>query len=361
MQQTHRLFAKYPCRFVFRQTVLFFSFLWFAAGCTDDDGGNQPGGAYERGVFILNEGVFPSGSGEISFFDRQTKSIENNVFSSVNPGRSPGTVIQSMLIHEDRAYIVANNSNWIQVVESATFRSVAEITGLLSPRYMVADGDKAYVTEWAGPAYPDETIVGGRVAVIDLTTNTVLKTIPVGKLPEQLMIAGGRLFVANSKDNTISMIDLATETVVTTFTAGVNPKYLTIDKDGNGWALSSGYGSSTTLVKFSPAMPENQTVFTFSVSGGTSGLAINEAKDQLYFAFNSAVYQMNIADNSLPPSPLVTRNFYGIGVDPEENILYGADAGNFTSNGKVIRYDVTTGAALDSAEVSVGPNGFVFR
>jgi DNA-binding beta-propeller fold protein YncE len=63
----------------------------------------------------------------------------------------------------------------------------------------------------------------------------------------------------------------------------------------------------------------------------------------------------------LKSTPLINRSFYGLGIDPKEGIIYGADAGGFTSNGKVVRFNPSTGLAIDSITVGIGPNSFIFR
>jgi YVTN family beta-propeller protein len=56
------------------------------------------------------------------------------------------------------------------------------------------------------------------VSVIDIATNTLVATIPVGGFPEALAITpdGTRVYVTNALDNTVSVIDTATNTVVAT-------------------------------------------------------------------------------------------------------------------------------------------------
>src|SRR5687768_16344767 len=52
-----------------------------------------------KGVYIVNEGLFQSGIGEVSFYDPDTKQITNDLFSNVN-NYSLGNVAQSMYIKD---------------------------------------------------------------------------------------------------------------------------------------------------------------------------------------------------------------------------------------------------------------------
>jgi YVTN family beta-propeller protein len=316
-----------------------------------------PKGKYENGVFIVNEGNFSTPNGEISYYDRNTKSVTNKLYETVNNTSLLGDAIQSMIIHANKAYIVCSNSNpnKIEVVDGNTFQFIGTITGLSIPRYMAASTNRGYITEWVSFSS------NGRVAVTDLGTNTVVKTIAVGNLPEQLLVANGKLFVTNSGDNTITIINLSTETVENTIAVGNNPGYITQDKNENLWVLSSDFTSqNSTLVSFNPATPTIQTSFNFSAPGA-SDLTINGTKDKLYYMFNNGIYDLPITNTMLKSTPLINRSFYGLGIDPKEGIIYGADAGGFTSNGKVVRFNPSTGLAIDSITVGIGPNSFIFR
>ena len=76
-------------------------------------------GAYSTGVFIVNEGQYPSGAGTVSFFNRSTKALSNDIFQTVN-GRPLGDEAQSMTIYSGKGYIVVNNAQCVEVVTAAT-------------------------------------------------------------------------------------------------------------------------------------------------------------------------------------------------------------------------------------------------
>ncbi len=65
-----------------------------------------------------------------------------------------------------------------------------------------------------------------------------------------------------------------------------------------------------------------------------------------------------------PASPFITApatSFYGLNYYSSGNVLYVADAGNFTASGTVKKYSASTGTLLDTYNVGVAPNGFVFN
>jgi YVTN family beta-propeller protein len=63
------------------------------------------------------------------------------------------------------------------------------------------------------------------VSVIDISTNTVVATVPVGNTPERVAITpnGERVYVTNVVFNDVSVIDTTTNTVVATVPVGSEP------------------------------------------------------------------------------------------------------------------------------------------
>jgi YVTN family beta-propeller protein len=338
------------------------------SGCVKDRD-NGPAGEYERGVFIINEGSFNNSNGEISYFNKTSKSVTNKLFETVNNRPLGGDVVQSMSIIDNTGYIVCNNSNKIEVVNASTFESLGVIENLALPRYMIALNGKGYVSEWVSFSS------NGRVSVIDLSNNTVLKTIQVGKLPEQLAIIDNKMYVANSGENFLSVINLSNETLEKNITVADAPSDFRIDSNVKLWVLCGGKkvydnnppdyidetaSTAGSLVRLNTATQAVEATLAFANMSSPEDLQINGQRSRLYYSYAGAVYAHDITSNTLSATPLISRSFYGLGLDPVDDILYGAEA-SFSSDGKVIRFNSSTGAPLDSVNVTIGPNGFVFR
>ncbi|SES85500.1 DUF5074 domain-containing protein [Hymenobacter actinosclerus] len=316
-------------------------------------------------VYIVNEGNFTRSNAEISLFSKASSSVTNkSLFSSAN-GRSLGDIAQSMAVRDSLGYIVVNNSNKLEVVSLARFKSKATIENLKLPRYFVAaSSEKGYVTETVS-----YSTASGQVSVIDLKTNKVTRSIAVGKQPEKLAVVGSRLYVTNNGDNTVTVINTTTDVVEGTITVGDGPNSVVADRNGRVWVLSSGKivyttTGSTRVSKgsLSQIVPGQLTATTREMPSDQSSpgrLTINGSLDQLYYTYLGGVYTLNINEATLPTKPLIKRgSFYGLGVDPQDGTIYGGLA-SFTASDKVIRFK-STGAAIDSFTVLAGPNGFVF-
>ncbi|NQV31358.1 MAG: YncE family protein [Phycisphaeraceae bacterium] len=87
----------------------------------------------------------------------------------------------------------------------------------------------AYVTN-AGDFGDD---VGDDLSIVDLATNAVVATVPVGSFPQGVAVnpAGTAVYVANSMSNDFTVIDTMTHTA-TTLAAGLNPTGVTVHPDG---------------------------------------------------------------------------------------------------------------------------------
>ena len=65
-------------------------------------------------VFVTNEGPFQDGTGTLSIIYRDSLTVENNVFEKVND-RPIGNIVQSIEVFEEKAYIVVNNANKVEI------------------------------------------------------------------------------------------------------------------------------------------------------------------------------------------------------------------------------------------------------
>lgn len=332
------------------------------ASCDDED--NTPKGAYEDGVFVVNEGNFLHADGSVTFINRSSGEVSDDLFGAVNAGRILGDVVQSMTVKGDLAYVVVNNSNKVEVVNANTFEASYTLSDLKLPRYFTTVGNKGYVTEWV--SFVDK----GRVSVVDLDSHTVTGTIVTDYGAEGIVEANGKLFVSNNFTNTVSVINPATLQVVQTLEVGDSPGGFVKDSQNKLWVICGG-GSDANynplnngrLVQIDAAT--NTVNKTIELNTNVSdNVAINKAGNQLFYYKGKSIYRVNTTDTAAPSAPLLNEtaavSFYGIGIDPETDILYVADSKAFQGNGTVFTYS-TAGSAKGTFTAGIGPNNFVFK
>ena len=207
--------------------VLLFSVLVVGAGCEllGDDDDDVP---VVTGVLVANQGAYP-GPGTVSAYDPATGQ------TTAQAVVAEASIVQSLHLAGGRLYVVANNGDRIDVHDADTYARVGQITGLVSPRYMIdGPGGKAYVTnQYGAPG----SFTGGSVSVIDLATNAKLKDVAVGDNPEGLALAGDRLYVTHhafGAGRTVWVLDTRTDTVVDTVDVGCDgPRAVFADRDGD--------------------------------------------------------------------------------------------------------------------------------
>ena len=134
-------------------------------------------------------------------------------------GRRPRTI--AFMPDGKHAYINAENDASVVLVDSVKHEKIKAISlgkpGVIKPMGVLLSKDaaKLYVT----------TGRGGKLAVVDTASNTVLDSFDVGQRPWGLALSpdGTTLFSANGPSNDISVVDLATQTVTKKIKCGGSP------------------------------------------------------------------------------------------------------------------------------------------
>lgn len=355
------------------KSLLFAAILCIAiTGCKKDtpetDPATPPPSSTQGiGVYIINEGQMTKGNGTISYYSTNEDIMYNNIFFSKN-NRDLGDVVQSMAMYNGKGYIVVNASNKMEVVSISDFKSVATVGSLVNPRYFTGvSASKGYISQW-----------NGTLGVMDLSTNTVTKSISVGNYPERMLSYNSKVYVTNSngygQDSTVSVINTATDDVVKTITVGDDPKALVKDKNNKIWVLCGGtiiYDNITfeivsqtpsKLVRLNPVTDAVEAVIPVSTTLHPANLAISPDGTTLYYGGGYGfvgIYAMQITASSAPSTPLINSEFYGFGVNDANGEIYGCAASG-SNNGSLVRYQAN-GTLIKQYTVGVYPNGAAFN
>ncbi len=337
------------------------------SGCKKEKSDNPVSSVdYTNGVFIVNEGPFTNGSGTITFLNRDGSGIRQAIYQQANQFQQLGNVVQSMNIVGDKAYVVINNSNKIEVVSKKSFQWLETIDNINQPRYLLsADSVKAFVS-----CFDDV------VRVVNLVNYHIETEIPVGTGPEEMIIAGNHIWVLNrggiSIDSTISVIDIDTKQVVETLNVYPQPSGIQKDKNGNIWVMCTGRNSwhpggesSAHLVCFDPGDYSviKDLDFGFPVDQNHPlKLKIDSAKTTLFYIYTGGIYSQNINSDTLTSNPFISYSsaIYSLGLDPVDDVIYFSDALDYNQNGWIYRFDATTGTAIDSFQAGISPGEFYF-
>ena len=309
-----------------------------------------------RGIFITCEGNFMWDNASLSYYDPETREVENDIFLRAN-GMKLGDVAQSMTLHDGKGYVVVNNSGVIYVIDPSTFRITGLIEEVVSPRYIhFVDGQTAYVTDLYDP----------RISVVDTRTNRIRTRINMNghRSTEQMVQVGNRLFVnCWSYDNKILVVDTQTERLVDSLTVGWQPNSLLLDGNGKLWTATDGRdGEAPALWRIDPATLEIERRFELPADTPPSKLTLDARNNRIYFIARD-VWRIEADAESLPATPFLPYAgtlYYGLGVDPDTAELYVADAIDYVQHAAVYRFS-PDGQAVDTLRVGIIPGSFCFK
>ena len=345
--------------------ILLISLLLFSInGCDKEDPPILiPPSVSSSGVYVVNEGLFGQNNASLSYKNLEDGTVTNNAYSSANNGNPLGDNANSMTIFGSKGYIAVDNSNKVEIINLNDFKSFGFIDlGMNgSPREIyVKDENTAYVT----------SLNLDQVAKLDLQTKTVTTRINVGRKPEGIKGANGKLFVANSGfgfDNTVSVIDMASDMVVATLQVGLNPRFVLNGFDNFIYVVCTGSFSDTTIFsgiyKIDPAA--NVVVDSVQVKKNPGEACFTEINKMLVIN-NDGVVNVDLATKSVSPliSGTAVNSFFGviysISYDLLRATIYCGNPKDFTQNGEVVTFDVN-GNETGRFNVGLNPGTIVIK
>lgn len=335
--------------------VLIFLSLFLVEACSTDNAGvvsQDPDELYEDGFFVVNEGKFPE-AGSITFINRALHDAEQHIFQKNNQ-EDVGSTPQSMFFdHQDRAYIIANGSNFITVVDRYTFDKIARIDqeGAFDvPRYGLTFNNKAYITN--SPFNEDPFLT-----IIDLKDFTVDQKINLNGAAEFIFKADNNLIyiqeAAFDQGHQIAVLDPATDEIKTTIQTEKKLNSMIIS-DRVLYALSP-----HKLQKFDLDDQSEMAAIPLNYEENPANLTADQGN--LYYTVGNQVYKMNQQAAAAPKSSIFAAKLgflYGFTV--HNSRIFMADGGDFASDSSIQVYNLK-GELLKKIGVGIGPNGFYFN
>ncbi|MFI3280616.1 MAG: YncE family protein [Rikenellaceae bacterium] len=324
-----------------------------------------------KGFFLLNEGNMGSNKATIDYLDYPSGVYSKNIYAERNPNvtKELGDVGNDIQIYKDRIYAVINNSNLIEVMDCDSAEQVG-VVSVPNCRYIAFDGAYAYVTSYAGAVESDANYRLGYVAKIDLESLEVVAECSVGYQPEELVVVGQKLYVANSGgycapdyDNRLSVIDLESFEEIEKIEIEINLHRLELDSYGCLWISSRGDYYDTPSKTY-VLNTQNHEVTELDLPNSNMALM----GDMLYVAS----YEWNYSSGEQPiaysvvdtkTQAVIDSNFikdgtesaivapYGLAVNAETEEIFVTDATNYVTPGKLycyslsgqLKWSVTTG------------------
>ncbi len=267
-------------------------------------------------------GLAASGTGDIASFN------------AVNTGPNPVTAtITATPVNANYAYVPDAFSNDVLLINTGTNTVVKTIAVGKYPTNVVLIHNKnvAYVSN-----SNDNTL-----SEINTTTNTVTATIPGFVYPWGLVASpdGNRLYVVNMNSSSISVLNTATNAVISTIPLSVKPYLLTISPDGSQLYLTNEYANDVSVI----STATNAITATINVGNQPENMALNADGSLLYVAntVSKNISVINTKTNTVTATIPTSETIYNLLVSPDGSKLYMI-GGNFTVVNAATYQTITT-------------------
>ena len=323
------------------------------------------------GMYLVNEGNMGSNKCTLDYLDYTEGIYMRNIYPERNPTivKELGDVGNDVQIYGNKLYIIVNCSNKVEVLDARTGVRIKQIE-IPNCRYICFRREHAYVSSYVAGVLIDPNAPLGAVFKIDTASLQVVDKVTVGYQPEEMVVLGDYLYVANSGgyrvpyyDNTVSVVEFESFHQEQQIVVGLNLHRIKADKYGKLWVSSRGnyndiyspYGSvPSNLFVLDKRVGYNEMIVTDTINVPCSNMAIHG--DSLYLYSHD--YDNITQQSTLPygiinikTKKVVSKNFitdgtekeikmpYGISIHPETGDIYVTDAKNYVSTGTLSCYN----------------------
>lgn len=319
--------------------------------------------AAEKGIFVLNEGVWQMNNSGISFYNLEDGTVVSDLFLQQN-NRGLGDTGSDLKRYGDQLYCVVNVSERLEIMDFKSGKSIAAISlAGRQPRRLAFHDGYAYLT-----------CFNGEVLKIDTVTHTIAATAQAGANPDGICVANGKLYVANSGGlnypnyaNSVTVFDLQSFSAIKEITVVCNPCRLVAHHSGKIFLISAGnYADISATVQCIDSQTD-EVIKDFNTPA--AGFATDDTKLYLYnydYSTSSAQFKVVdiaslsvINDNFITDGTTITTP-YCISVNPQTHDVYIADAYDYTVTGMVHCFS-SDGKKRFSFEAGVNPCAIEFR
>ena len=328
------------------------------------------------GIYVLSEGLFNQNNSTLSWIDFETGLPDSwnsatgqsyDCFEKVN-GRRIGDTANDMLLHGSKLYIAVSESSTIEILDASTCRSLKQISlsrdGKASqPRRLAAYGRYVYVC-----------CFDGTVTRIDTLTMNADATIQVGRNPDGICYANGKLYVSNSggldtdnPDYTVSVVSLDYFAEVKRIYVRANPGNIYSDGD-HVYVVSRGIFSYTTM-NYDTRLhcidtATDEVVSTYDIP--ILNIDIADGKAWFYGYGNGGTIQvLDLATGQILDQDFITDGTrvecpYTIKVEPTTHKVYVCDALDYVTPGALLCFSPDGHLLYRVQGIGINPNTIAF-
>ena len=322
------------------------------------------------GMYLVNEGNMGSNKCTLDYLDYTEGIYMRNIYPERNPTvvKELGDVGNDVQIYGNKLYIIVNCSNKVEVLDARTGVRIKQIE-IPNCRYICFRREHAYVSSYVAGVLIDPNAPLGAVFKIDTASLQVVDKVTVGYQPEEMVVLGDYLYVANSGgyrvpyyDNTVSVVEFEGFRQEQQIVVGLNLHRIKADKYGKLWVSSRGnyndiyspYGSVPSNLFVLDKRVGYEMIVTDTINVPCSNMAIHGDSLYLYsHDYDNITQQSTLTYGiiNIKTKKVVSKNFitdgtekeikmpYGISIHPETGDIYVTDAKNYVSTGTLSCYN----------------------
>lgn len=296
-------------------------------------------------LYILSEGLIHLNNSSLAMYDLTTGTTAVDWFAAVNQRRL-GDTANDLGSYGSKLYLVVSMSGLVEVLDRHTGRSMQQI---LIHDEQGRSRQPRNITFYNGFAYVSS--FDGTVSEIDTTTLTTTRLTRVGRNPDGIALANGKLYVSNSGglsfpnyDNTLSVIDPLSFREIKTIEVAANPFTLQADSEGDLYVVSRGnYGNQHyQLHRINTQTDELVQTFegvhplNFTIHNDTAWMySFNHSNGKSSFQSFDCRTEELISDHFITDGTQLQTPF-GIAVHPTTGDIFLTDARTYTVKGDVL-------------------------
>jgi hypothetical protein len=324
-----------------------------------------------KAMYVLSEGLLNLNNSSMARFSYDDGSLVTSYFTSINK-RGLGDTANDMLLYGGKMYVVVDVSSDVEVLDFSTGKSLARISivkdngSSREPRYISFAKGKAYVCSY-----------DGTVERIDTTSLAIDGMVAVGRNPDGICTANGKLYVSNSGgldangigvDNSVSVIDLTSFTETKRIEVGPNPGKIAAAEDGTVYVVTRGKDINTGDYHLVAIDSQTDTVtrtydtpvLNFALQGN-----IAYVYQYNYSTKSSDISILNLRNGAVIRNQFITDGTtvttpYAIAVNPYSGNVYIADAYDYKTKGDVLCFSTEGKLLFRLKDIGLNPNTIVF-
>ena len=308
-----------------------------------------------KGFYLLNEGNMSMNKASLDYMDYEMGEYHRNVFSQANPDLvgGLGDVGNDLGIYGSKLYVVVNASNKLEVLDADTGVRLKQIN-IDNGRYLAFYNGKAYVSAYLG-SIGDPNAPNGMIAEIDTTSLEIVRSVEVGRQPEELVAYNDKIYVANSGgysppdyETTVSVIDIASFTETHRIEVAPNLHRIKLDSEGDLYVTSRGDYFEIPSKLFVIDTGTEKVKKSFDI--GVSNFTIHNNIAYMYnseFSYITGAYEITYSMLDTQTESLLDGSFidkshqdliqmpYGIAVHPQTEEVFITDATDYVTPGNL--------------------------